>query len=168
VSGGAGRLRPRRPLQIAVVGGGECSRQSAAIARTVGRELAGAGAVVVCGGLGGVMEAVARGAAEGGGTVLGILPGYERTQGNPYLTLALPTGLGHARNVLVAAAGDAMIALPGKHGTLAEIAFAGVFGRPVVALGAWSRVPGVVRARHPAEAVRRALELAARARRRHY
>ena len=164
----APHARPPRRLQIAVVGGGECSARTAALARAVGRELAAAGVVVVCGGLRGVMEAAARGAAEAGGTVLGILPGYERAHGNRYLTLAVPTGLRHARNVLVAAAGDALIALPGKQGTLAEIAFAGVLGRPVVALGAWSGMPGVVRARRPADAVRRALELAARAVRQTY
>ena len=108
------------------------------------------------------MEAVARGAAEAGGTVLGILPGYERATGNPWLTLAVPTGLAHARNVLVAAAGDALIALPGRDGTLAEIALARVLDRPVVAVGAWQGIRGIAHIRDPEAAVRRALALARR------
>jgi len=148
-------------LQVAVSGGGVCNRRAAALAQAVGREVAAAGAILVCGGLGGVMEAAARGAVGAGGTVVGVLPGYEAASGNPYLTITIPTGLGHARNVLVAAAGDALIALPGKDGTLAEIALARVLGRPVVVLGAWRGVRGVVRARTPVDAVRRALALAA-------
>jgi uncharacterized protein (TIGR00725 family) len=150
--------------QIAVAGGGACTRRTATLAHAVGRHLALGGAVLVCGGLGGVMEAAARGAAEAGGTVVGLLPGRDRAAGNRHLTVAIPTGLGHARNVLVAAAGDALVALPGAHGTLAEIAFARVLGRPVVVLGAWRGVPGVIRAGTPAEAVRCALVLAARQR----
>jgi len=153
------RPAPRRP-QIAVAGASVCSPRTAALARAVGRALAAAGAVLVCGGLGGVMEAAARGAAEGGGTVIGILPGYDHRAANRHLTVALPTGLGHARNVLVAAAGDALIALPGGHGTLSEVALARVLGRPVVALGRRRELAGVVAARTPAEAVRRALALA--------
>ena len=153
---------PRRLVQIAVAGGGACSPRTAALARAVGRALAAAGAVLVCGGLGGVMEAAARGAAESGGTVIGILPGYDHRDANRWVTVALPTGLGHARNVLVAAAGDALIALPGQHGTLAEVALARVLGRPVVALGRKRDVSGVVAASTAEEAVRRALALARR------
>jgi len=153
----------RRP-QVAVAGGGVCTRRVRALAYAVGRGLALGGAAVVCGGLGGVMEAAARGAAEAGGLVVGLLPGTDRAAGNPHLTVAVPTGLGHARNALVAAAGDVLVALPGADGTLAEIAFARVLGRPVVVLGAWRQVRGVVRARTPAEVVRRALALAARQR----
>jgi uncharacterized protein (TIGR00725 family) len=144
-----------------VAGGGVCNRRTAALAHAVGRELALRGAVLVCGGLGGVMASAARGAAEAGGTVVGLLPGYRAAAGNRHLTIAIPTGLGHARNVLVAAAGDALIALPGEHGTLAEIALARVLGRPVVVVGAWRGLRGVLRAATPAEAVRRALAVAA-------
>jgi len=155
-------LAPRRRLQIAVAGGGVCSRRTAALAHAVGRALAAAGAVLVCGGLGGVMEAAARGAAESGGTVIGLLPGYAHRDANRWVTVALPTGLGYARNVLVAAAGDALIALPGQHGTLSEVALARVLGRPVVTLGRKREVAGMVAARTPEEAVRRALALARR------
>jgi len=155
-------MRPRRarPLQIAISGGGACTRATARLARAVGREIADAGAVLVCGGRGGVMAAAARGASERGGTVLGLLPGYDHGAGNRHLTLRVPTGLGHARNVLVAAAGDVLIALPGRHGTLSEVALARVLGRPVVGLGAWHDVDGVARARDARDAVRRAVRLA--------
>jgi len=156
---GARTAGDRRP-QIAVAGGGACTRRTASLARALGRELAAAGAIVVCGGLGGVMAAVARGAAERDGTIVGLLPGYDRTVGNPWLDITIPTGLGHARNVLVAATGDALIALPGEQGTLSEIALARVLGRPVVVLGAWTELRGVVRARTPREAAARAVALA--------
>ena len=157
----------RRRVQIAVAGGNRCTPRVARLARALGREIAAANAVLVCGGLRGTMEAVARGAAEAGGTVVGLLPTYAHRDGNRWLDVALPTGLGHARNVLVAAAGDALVALPGEHGTLSEIAFARVLGRPVIALGAWRSVDGVAYARTPADAVRRALRLARRDRRRY-
>jgi uncharacterized protein (TIGR00725 family) len=149
-----------RPLQVAVAGGGTCGPRAARQAEALGRALAAAGAVVVCGGLGGAMEAVSRGARDAGGLVVGLLPGYAHADGNAFLGVALPTGLGHARNVLVAAAGDVLVALPGAHGTLSEIALARVLGRPVVLLGT-RRVPvdGVVRARTPEDAARRALRL---------
>lgn len=149
-----------RPLQIAVAGGGRCGARVARQAETLGRALAAGGAVVVCGGLGGAMEAVSRGAREAGGLVVGLLPGYAHGDGNRFLGVALPTGLGHARNVLVAAAGDVLVALPGADGTLSEIALARVLGRPVVVLGGGVAVRGVVRARSPEDAARRALRLA--------
>src|SRR5206468_1150653 len=103
-----------RPPQISVAGGGTCSARTARLAEAVGRELAAAGAILVCGGLGGVMEAAARGAARRGGMVVGLLPTYRHADGNAHLTVRLPTGLGHARNMLVAAAGGAVIAAPGE------------------------------------------------------
>src|SRR5207237_8657507 len=135
-------------------------RRTAAMARALGRELAAAGAIVVCGGLGGVMAAVARGAAERNGTIVGLLPGYDRALGNPWLDITIPTGLGHARNVLVASTGDALIALPGEQGTLSEIALARVLGRPVIVLGAWKEIRDVTPARTPREAAARAVALA--------
>jgi uncharacterized protein (TIGR00725 family) len=153
------QTRGRRP-QIAVAGGRACTRRTAALARALGRELADAGAIVICGGLGGVMAAVARGAAERGGTIVGLLPGYDRARGNPWLDITIPTGLGHARNILVAATGEALIALPGEQGTLSEIALARVLGRPVVVLGAWKEIRGVTHARTAHEAAARAVKLA--------
>jgi len=154
------RRRPR--VQVAIAGRGRCGRATARIARTVGREVAAAGAILVCGGRGGVMAAAAAGARAGGGIVVGILPSADPRSGNPHLTVRVPTGLGHARNALVAAAGDALIALDGAFGTMSEVAFARVLGRPVVTLGAWRDLPGVVAVRTPREAVRTALALARR------
>ena len=156
--------RARLRVQIAVAGGGQCSQRTARLARAVGAEVAAAGAVLVCGGLGGVMEAAARGAAAAGGSVVGLIPGYDSGRANRHLSVVIPTGMGHARNVLVAAAGDAVIALPGEHGTLAEIALARAIGRPVVVLRGWRMVPGVVHARTADEAVRCALLLVQRPR----
>jgi uncharacterized protein (TIGR00725 family) len=152
--------RARRPLQIAVSGGGRCTARTARVAEALGRAIAGAGATLVCGGRGGVMEAAARGASAAGGIVVGLLPSYRHGEANRHCTIALPTGLGHARNVLVAAAGDVLIALPGSQGTLSEIALARVLDRPVVVLGARRSMPGVVSAATPEAAVRRAVGLA--------
>jgi uncharacterized protein (TIGR00725 family) len=118
----------------------------------VGRELGGRGAVLVCGGLGGVMEAACRGAKEAGGTTVGILPGMDRAAANPYVDVAVPTGLGEARNALVVRAADALVAVGGGYGTLSEIALALKAGKRVVGLGTWD-VEGVEAAGSPAEAV---------------
>ncbi len=139
--------------QIAVIGGGVCSLEVALQAEAVGAELARRAIVVVNGGLGGVMEAVSRGAKREGGLVVGILPGQDFAGGNPWLDTVIPTGMGHARNVLVVASGSAVIALPGEHGTAAEIHLALVLGRPVVALGAWREIEGVHYVEHASSAV---------------
>jgi hypothetical protein len=130
-------------VQISVIGGGICSATVSQTAEALGFEIAKRGAVLVCGGLGGVMGAAAAGARRAGGLTVGLLPGYDRTAANPFVDVVLPTGMGHARNVIVVAAGDAVIALPGEHGTASEIALALTLGKPVVALGAWEHVDGV-------------------------
>jgi uncharacterized protein (TIGR00725 family) len=122
---------------VSVIGGSECSEAEARTAEEAGRLLAQAGVAIVCGGRGGVMEAVCRGAASEGGLTLGILPGSTVEEGNEYLTVALPTGLGEMRNVLVVRAGEAVIAIGGGVGTLAEIAHALRLGKRVVAVGSW-------------------------------
>jgi uncharacterized protein (TIGR00725 family) len=136
-----------------VVGAGDADSDAA---EEVGSLLAERGAVVVCGGLGGVMEAACRGAKAGGGTTLGILPGLERSDANPYVDVAVPTGLGEARNALVVRAADAVIALSGGYGTLSEVALALKTGKPVVGLGSFE-LEGMVQAGSPAEAVEAAL-----------
>jgi uncharacterized protein (TIGR00725 family) len=154
-----------RPVRIGVIGGSRCTKRVARLAEVAGEALARAGAIVICGGLGGVMAAAARGAARAGGTVVGILPGHDAAEANPWVHLPLPTGQGLARNVLVVAASEAIVALPGAAGTRSEIAFAGVLGRPVVALG--RDEPDLdVRARtdDAAAAARRAVRLAVQAR----
>ncbi|HUI40080.1 MAG TPA: TIGR00725 family protein [Methanothrix sp.] len=138
-------------LQIAVVGGGNCSPEVRAQARRLGRLLAEEGHVVLCGGLGGVMEAVCCGAKEAGGLTVGILPG-EKEGANRYVGIAIATGMGHARNVIIVKSADAVIALPGEHGTLSEIALALKMGKPVISLGSWD-IPGTIKAEMPDEAL---------------
>ena len=122
-------------------------------AEEVGRLLAERGCTVVCGGLGEVMAAAARGAKAAGGTTIGVLPGTSRADANEWIDHVVPTGLGHARNAVVAASGDAVIAVGGAYGTLTEIGFARVLGRPVVILEPGLHVEGVPRAATPVEAV---------------
>lgn len=153
---------------ISVIGTGQASEDEVAAAEEIGRLLAEAGAVLVCGGLGGVMDAAARGCETGGGVSVGILPGDDRTPGSPHLTVRIATGLGEARNAIVARAADAVIAVGGEFGTLSEIAFALKMGKPVVGLGTWSLdlegLPGdpLQRATDPADAVAKALQAAER------
>jgi uncharacterized protein (TIGR00725 family) len=152
---------------IAVVGGGICSKEEASIAEAVGRELAGRGAMLVCGGLGGVMEAACRGAKAAGGATIGILPGYSRHDANRYVDIPIVTGLGEARNSLVVRTGQAVIAIGGEYGTLSEIAYALKLGVPVIGVRTWrlSR-PGsaplkeIIEVDTPVEAVSRALSMA--------
>ena len=141
---------------MAVVGAGEASPDLEAQAEVVGRLLAQRGALVVCGGLGGVMAGACRGAKAAGGTTLGILPGTDRGQANPWVDVAVPTGMGEARNAIVVRAADVLIALAGEYGTLSEIALALRLGRTVVSLSSW-QIPGVRAACDPAEAVEQAL-----------
>ena len=145
---------------VAVVGPSEATAEELACAEQVGRLLAARGAVVVCGGLGGVMEAVARGASGGGGTVLGLLPGTDRGHANHHVTVAVTTGMGEMRNPLVVRAADVVIAVGGAYGTLSEIAFALRTGVPVVGIGTWD-LADVVVAPGPEAAVDLAWELSA-------
>ena len=126
------------------------------MAEEVGRLLARRGAVVVCGGLGGVMEAACRGASREGGTTVGVLPGLDRGAANPFVSVAVATGLGEVRNALVVRAADALIAVGGAYGTLSEIALALKAGKPVIGLGTWE-IDGVERVEAPEAAVNMAL-----------
>jgi uncharacterized protein (TIGR00725 family) len=164
-----GHSRPsERAPQIAVIGSSrtEPGSEAWALAEEIGRLLAEAGARVVCGGGPGVMEAVALGASEASGTVIGILPGVDPREANPYCTQAIATGIGQARNLAVVASGEATIAVGGEWGTLSEIAYARYLGRTVVALRSWSlsgrgemeEAPGVAAVETPEEAVAAALE----------
>ena len=128
---------------IAVVGGSTASDDERRTAEEVGRRLAVAQATVVCGGLGGVMEAACRGAKSAGGRTVGILPGDDRRAANPWVDVAVPTGLGEARNAVVVRTADAVVAVGGAYGTLSEIALALKAGKPVVGVGTWD-IPGVV------------------------
>jgi uncharacterized protein (TIGR00725 family) len=153
---------------VAVVGPGEPDREAYELALQVGAELARRGAIVVCGGLGGVMEAACRGAKSAGGTTVGILPGLDRAAANEFVDVALPTGMGELRNGLVVRAADAVVAVQGEFGTLSEISFALKTGVPVVGLDTWELVKGgaeagaIVRVAAPAAAATEALRLARR------
>jgi len=148
---------------VSVIGASRCSAEIAALGEELGELLAQRGCVVVCGGMEGVMQAVARGVRRAGGACIGILPTLDRRGAAPDLTYALCTGLGHARNLAVVASGDVVIALGGAWGTLSEIGLARSVGRPVITLHSWSLEPdegeldGVQRACTPAEAVELAL-----------
>jgi hypothetical protein len=141
-------------VQVSVIGSGV---EHEARAEEVGRLLAERGCTVVCGGLGEVMAAAARGAKSAGGTTIGVLPGTSRADANEWIDHVVVTGLGHARNAIVAASGDAVIAVGGAYGTMAEIGFARIFGRPVLILEPGLQVEGVPRAATPVEAVERVL-----------
>lgn len=156
----------RHCLHVAVSGGGDADDETCRLAEEVGRELARRGAVVVTGGLGGAMEAACRGAKSELGTTIGILPSDDRADANPWVDLAVPTGLGEGRNALVVRAADAVVAVAGEFGTLSEIALGLRLGKPVVGLSTWELrrggwpVDAVVVATSPADAAEKAVELA--------
>lgn len=138
---------------ISIVGSGAAAEELYEQAREVGRLVAGRGGVVVCGGLGGVMEAAARGATEAGGVAIGILPDEDRGRANEYLSYSVATGMGQARNLAVVCSGDVVVAVGGEYGTLSEIGLALKVGRPVVALSSWDLGEHVTVASSPEEAV---------------
>jgi len=143
---------------IAVIGGRRPRRGLIEEAREAGRLLAQAGAVVLTGGLGGVMEAASQGAVEAGGVTVGILPQEDRSRANEYVGIPIATGLGIGRNVIIARAADGLIAIGGQYGTLSEIAFSLQLGKPVVGIGTWD-IEGVHEAGSAREAVEKVLAL---------
>ena len=151
---------------IAVIGGAEPSLPEAKLAEEVGRQLAIKGAILVCGGLGGVMEAACRGAQSEGGITIGILPGDSRQAANPYVQIPIVTGIGYARNLAVVKSAQAVIAIGGSYGTLSEISHALQSGIPVIGLNTWSlsqngqQDNSIILAQNPTEAVNKALNLA--------
>ena len=157
-----------KPRFIAVIGGGDCSPQEAELAEEVGRELARHGAILVCGGLGGIMEAACKGANSQGGTTIGVLPGNNSEAANPYVQIPIVTGFGEARNVIVVKSAQAVIAIGGGHGTLTEIGHALRNGIPVIGLNTWSLSRdgqvdnSIIQVQNPAEAVSKALKLLAK------
>ncbi len=153
-------------LFIAIIGDAQCDETTYRLAEAVGRELARRGAVVVCGGLTGVMEAACKGAKSAGGLTVGILPGTERQDANPYVDVPIVTGMDQARNVIVVRSAQAVVAVGGWYGTLSEIGHALKLGIPVVGLETWElakggqAVPAIVTALTPAEAAEKAITLA--------
>lgn len=142
----------RKPI-IGVIGASQPTAGGLRVAEAIGREVAMRGAVLVCGGLGGVMEAAARGCVEAGGEVLGILPGESGESANPYVTIAVATNMGHARNVIIAHTADALIAVEGEYGTISEMAIGLKLGKVVVALPGALEMTGSLTAATPQEAV---------------
>ena len=146
-------------MQIGVIGPGQCSPLVGKIAEEVGREIARCGAILVCGGLGGVMEAAARGAKLERGLTIGILPGNDSIEANSYIDVPIVTGLGHARNILVVRSSNTLIAVEGGYGTLSEIAIALKLGKPVIGLNTWDVSKEITQAKDAAEAVSLAISL---------
>ena len=150
--------------QIAVIGAGEGNAEIERLAEEVGREIAASGAILICGGLGGVMEAAAKGAKEAGGTTVGILPGEDKAEANNYIDIKIVTAMSHARNAIIARTADALIAVGGEYGTLSEIAHGLKLKKQVIVLegakSSFTNVKGVAFAKTPKEAVGMAIDSA--------
>lgn len=144
--------------QIGVIGAGSCEPGIEAKAYKVGRAIAEGGAALICGGMGGVMEAACRGAREAGGVTIGILPTATRRSGNSELDYEIVTNAGHARNIFIAHSADALIAVSGSFGTLSEISISLKLGKPVIGVNSWD-IPGVIQIDNPEKAVAKALEM---------
>ena len=147
----------KEKIFIGVIGAGDCSEDVYKLAEEVGERIAKAGAVLVCGGLGGAMEAASQGAKKEGGTTVGILPGIDKGQANPYIDFPIVTGLGEGRNLLVIRNSEVVIALPGKYGTLSEIGFCLALGKPIIGLSTWDVSEDIIKAKNAEDAVKIAL-----------
>lgn len=149
----------KNQIFIGVIGAGKCAKRLKDQAYAVGTAIAEEKAVLVCGGLKGVMEAAAHGAKDAGGTTIGIIPGTDRDDANPYCDFVIPTGIGEARNVVVVQSCDALVSLHGKYGTISEMAFALKMKKPLVSLVKWDALPEAVHVADPFKAVRKAIKL---------
>jgi len=145
-------------ITISVIGSHDAKGEEADLAYKVGALVASEGAVLVCGGLGGAMAWCAKGAKENNGTTIGILPGKEKSDANPFIDIALPTSIGYSRNCIVACSADIVIALPGSHGTNSEICYALVYKRPVIDLGNW-KINGMIKVKNFLDAKKKIKEL---------
>ena len=149
----------RKPV-IAVVGAGKCSKKLRDMAAEVGKYVAEQGGVIVSGGMGGIMEGASRGAKEAGGITIGILPSDQKKDANEFIDYVIPSGFGEARNLLVVRSADAVVAFPGKFGTLSEMAFALQGGKPLISVNAWKLGDDIHVVDDPLEAAKLAMELA--------
>ncbi len=145
--------------RIGIIGAGLCEDDVKQLAEETGRLVAERGAILYCGGLGGVMEAAAKGAVEAGGTTVGILPGARVSDANPFITVPVVTGMSHARNVILVRSCEVLIAISGSHGTLSEIALALKMWKPVIGLNTWEHLPDIHYVRTAREAVDKAFDL---------
>ena len=147
----------RKKIRIGVIGGSSPDKESRQHAFRVGQLIAEKGAILVCGGLSGVMEAASRGAKEAGGFTIGILPGNSLNDANIFIDIPVATGMGYSRNSLVAMNSDVIIAIDGQYGTLSEIAYGCIYGKKVIGLGTWD-IEGVIQVKSPEQAVDAALK----------
>ncbi len=138
-------------ITISVIGGHDINRKVEKIAHNIGKIIAKVGAILVCGGLDGTMKAASRGCKAAGGITIGLLPGKDKKEANPFIDIALPTSIGYARNAIVACSADIIIALPGSHGTRSEICYGCVYGRPIIDLGNWN-MEGMIKVKNLKEA----------------
>lgn len=145
-------------ITISVIGGHRINGEVEYVAHKLGEIIATMGAILICGGLNGAMEAVARGCKEAGGITIGLLPGRDKIDANPFIDIALPTSIGYARNAIVACSAHIIVALPGSHGTSSEISYGLVFGRPVIDLGDWN-IKGMIKVKDVKEAEKKIKEL---------
>lgn len=152
-------MTQERKFQIGVIGAGSCTPEEAQAAYIVGQEIARMGAVLVCGGMGGIMEAACQGSKDAGGTNVGILPTSCKEDANPYVDIVIVTNMGHGRNAIVASSSDILIALAGEYGTLSEIALGMKMGKTVVSLACGWDIEGVVTAESPRLAVDTAFKI---------
>jgi uncharacterized protein (TIGR00725 family) len=143
---------------IAVIGGSQASEENLRVAEQIGALIAKNNAILICGGMSGVMEAAAKGAKQNNGLVIGILPGTDRNSANPYVDIPIVTGMGEARNVIIIRTCDCAIAIDGKYGTLSEIAYCMVFGIPVIGINTWDVDAPIIKVKDAEQAVRTALE----------
>jgi uncharacterized protein (TIGR00725 family) len=144
---------------IGVIGAGSCNHHLKEVSFTVGREIAKNKAILVCGGLGGVMEAASKGAKSVGGTTVGILPGFNPNEANSYIDIPIVTGLSHGRNLIIVRTSQTLIAIGGHYGTLSEIAFALKLNIPIVGLFTWEISSEIILTQDPIDAVKRAMDL---------
>jgi uncharacterized protein (TIGR00725 family) len=148
-----------RRIHIGVIGAGLCSKREYELAYDVGSEIAKMHWILFCGGLGGVMEGVAKGCSESGGLTVGLLPGLEKDAANPYIQIPIPTGLDEGRNILIIRASDVLIAIAGGYGTLSEIGFALKTEKPVVGMGTWKDIEGIHYVSDHREAIQKVSQL---------
>jgi uncharacterized protein (TIGR00725 family) len=147
----------KKRIRIGVIGGAKPDKKSLKTAHEVGQLIAEKGAILVCGGLSGIMESAARGAKQNNGLTMGILPGESPGEANPYIDIAVATGIGYARNSIVAMNSDVIIAIDGQYGTLTEIAYGCVYGKKIIGIGTWD-IAGVIQVESAEKAVETALK----------
>ena len=143
---------------VSVIGGHDVNSKVERLAHDIGNTIASVGAILVCGGLEGVMMAASRGAKAAGGLTIGLLPGKNKKDANPFIDIALPTTIGYARNAMVACSADIIVALPGSYGTNSEICYGLVYGRPVIDLGGWN-IRGMIKVKNLADGQRKIRQL---------